>query len=114
MIITRNRLGDGDKFRLIILSRNRCTILSQICESNVSADAIFCRFAVLMMSAGNLVSDTFFEDDTARGVGNAESVKFKLCVASPTYLVQMESPGARRVYHYPNGFRFLNFNSVHG
>jgi hypothetical protein len=52
MIITRNRLGDGDRFRLIILSRNRCTVMSQICESNVSADAIFCHFAVLMMSVG--------------------------------------------------------------
>lgn len=60
------------------------------------------------------MSDTFFADDTAGGVGKRNPTKFKLCVASPTWLVQMESPGARKVYHYPNGFRYLNFNSVHG
>ncbi|KAK1825799.1 hypothetical protein QBC39DRAFT_270306 [Podospora conica] len=89
MIITRSKLGDGERFRLTIRSRNRCTILSQICD------------------------DAFFADDTARGTGKGASAKFKLCVASPTWLVQMESPGVRKVYHYPNGFRFLNFNSVH-
>ena len=60
------------------------------------------------------VSDSFFADDTAGEAGKVQSAKFKLCVASPTWLVQMESPGVRKVYHYPNGFRFLNFNSVHG
>lgn len=60
------------------------------------------------------MSNTFFADDAAGGVGKGDPAKFKLRVASPTWLVQMESPGARKVYHYPNGFKFLNFNSVHG
>jgi hypothetical protein len=53
------------------------------------------------------VSDTFFTEQDTTGKGAA---KF----ASPTWLVQLESPGVRKVYHYPKGFKFLNFRSNAG
>ncbi|KAK0739342.1 hypothetical protein B0T21DRAFT_284446 [Apiosordaria backusii] len=30
---------------------------------------------------------------------------------APTWLVQMESDGHQKVFHYPQGFRFLNFHN---
>ena len=62
------------------------------------------------MLDGCTVSDTFLVDNDVNWTGKGSSAKF----ASPTWLVQMESPGARKVYHYPKGFKFLNFHSVHG
>ncbi|KAK1760373.1 hypothetical protein QBC47DRAFT_366974 [Echria macrotheca] len=73
LLITRDT---KDRFRLIILSRNRCTILSQV------------------------LSESFFDEPTSQD-------RF----TSPTWLVQLESPGVRKVYHYPKGFKFLRFNS---
>ncbi|GAB1317040.1 Fungal N-terminal domain-containing protein [Madurella fahalii] len=73
LLITRDT---KERSRLIILSRNRCTIVSQV------------------------LSESFFDAPGSQR-------RF----TSPTWLVQLESPGVRKVYHYPKGFKFLSFNS---
>lgn len=54
--------------------------------------------------------DGFFTEDSAASTGTRATANF----TSPTWLVQMEGPGVRKVYHYPKGFKFLNFHSVYG
>ncbi|KAK0652450.1 hypothetical protein B0T16DRAFT_322463 [Cercophora newfieldiana] len=79
MMIMRNQEG---KFRLVILSRNRCTVLSQE------------------------LPETFFTDGNSSGRGPSN-------FRSLTWLVQLEGQGERKVYRYPNGFKFLNLHSVY-
>ena len=109
MIIMRSK--DAEKFRLVILSRNRCTVLSQVCTFSLFAAGLGIEVASLMTATCPKVSDSFFNGDSAGGsTGKGAAEKF----ASPTWLVQMESPGVRKVYHYAKGFRFLSFQSAHG
>ncbi|RYO90638.1 hypothetical protein DL764_008421 [Monosporascus ibericus] len=65
------------KYRLIIVSRNKCTVLSQV------------------------LADDFFSPSTRRP-----------SFASPTWVVQIEGSGIRRIYHRQNGLRFLDFRST--
>jgi hypothetical protein len=39
---------------------------------------------------------------------------FEPSFAAPTWLVQLEGNGKRKVYHYPDGFRFLSFRNTSG
>jgi len=79
MMIMRNQKNE---YRLIISSRNGCTILSQE------------------------LPETFFTESNVSGNGSS---KF----GNRTWLVQLEGEGVRRVYHYPKGFKFLNFHSIY-
>ncbi|KAK4142502.1 uncharacterized protein C8A04DRAFT_13220 [Dichotomopilus funicola] len=72
IIITRTRDG---QHRLIVTSRNRCTVLAQILPT------------------------TFFT-----------SPSHTPTFVAPTWLIQLEG-AKRKVYHYPEGFRFLSFHS---
>ncbi|KAK4096717.1 hypothetical protein N658DRAFT_501244 [Parathielavia hyrcaniae] len=74
LLITRSQ---QNKHRLIVTSRNRCTVLSQI------------------------LPDTFFTAPPTH------SPSF----SSPTWVVQLQDGGKREVSYYPNGFRFLSFQS---
>ncbi|KAK0636135.1 hypothetical protein B0T17DRAFT_481035 [Bombardia bombarda] len=74
-----------DKFRLIIVSRNKCTILSQV------------------------LADNFFSPQPAAGSGVHTTANF----ASLTYLVQLEGVGTRKVYRFDKGFKHLSFHSLH-
>ncbi|KAK4099567.1 hypothetical protein N658DRAFT_498272 [Parathielavia hyrcaniae] len=74
LLITRSQ---QNKYRLIVTSRNRCTVLSQI------------------------LPDTFFTAPPTR------SPSF----SSPTWVVQVQDGGKREMAYYPNGFRFLSFQS---
>ncbi|RYP06228.1 hypothetical protein DL765_009571 [Monosporascus sp. GIB2] len=65
------------KYRLIIESRNKCTVLSQV------------------------LADDFFSPPTGRP-----------SFASPTWLVQIEGNGVRRIYYRQNGFRYLDLRST--
>ncbi|RYO80221.1 hypothetical protein DL766_003661 [Monosporascus sp. MC13-8B] len=65
------------KYRLIIVSRNKCTVLSQV------------------------LADEFFSPPTGRP-----------SFASPTWLVQIEGNGVRRIYYRQNGFRFPDLRST--
>ncbi|RYP40588.1 hypothetical protein DL767_001588 [Monosporascus sp. MG133] len=65
------------KYRLIIVSRNKCTVLSQV------------------------LADDFFSRATGRP-----------SFASPSWIVQIEGKGLRRIYHRQNGFRFLDLRST--
>ncbi|RYP79429.1 hypothetical protein DL770_006666 [Monosporascus sp. CRB-9-2] len=65
------------KYRLIIVSRNKCTVLSQV------------------------LADDFFSPSTRRP-----------SFASPTWLVQIEGKGIRRIYYRQNGLRFLDLRST--
>ncbi|KAH6641083.1 hypothetical protein F5144DRAFT_562477 [Chaetomium tenue] len=74
LLITRN---SRDEHRLIVTSRNRCTVLSQV------------------------LPDSFFD-----------SLSSTPSFTAPTWLVQLEGNGKRKVYHYPDGFRFLGFRNT--
>ncbi|KAL2258536.1 hypothetical protein VTK26DRAFT_8125 [Humicola hyalothermophila] len=74
LLITRSK---EDKYRLVVASRNRCTVLSQV------------------------LPETFFTSDSSQAPS----------YGAPTWLVQMEADGQRKVYHYPKGFKFLSFQS---
>ncbi|KAK3297356.1 uncharacterized protein B0H64DRAFT_473482 [Chaetomium fimeti] len=74
LLITRN---SRDEHRLIVTSRNRCTVLSQV------------------------LPDSFFA-----------SSSFAPSFVAPTWLIQLEGNGKRKVYHYPDGFRFLSFRNT--
>ncbi|KAK4032866.1 hypothetical protein C8A01DRAFT_20122, partial [Parachaetomium inaequale] len=74
LLITRNRQG---KYRLIVTSRNRCTVLTQVLP-----DAFF--------TAPHFPGQRF---------------------ASPTWVIQLEDGGRRKVTHHPNGFRFMSFRN---
>jgi len=50
------------------------------------------------------VPDTFF----------TSSPSHTAAFAAPTWVVQLETTGKRKVYHYPNGFRFLSFRNTNG
>ncbi|SPQ21533.1 b89ab809-ace2-4622-980e-e47404ee3af5 [Thermothielavioides terrestris] len=76
LLITRSR--DDGQHRLIVTSRNRCTVLTQV------------------------LPDTFFAPPPSQAPS----------FASPTWLIQLDASGRRRVYHYPNGFRFLRFRNT--
>ncbi|KAL2197719.1 hypothetical protein P885DRAFT_35147 [Corynascus similis CBS 632.67] len=74
LLITRNHEG---QYRLIITSRNECTILTQV------------------------LSDAFFASSPSEPSFTA-----------PTWLVRLEESRKRKVYRYPEGFRFLRFCST--
>ncbi|EAQ86350.1 hypothetical protein CHGG_07603 [Chaetomium globosum CBS 148.51] len=74
LLITRN---SRDEHRLIVASRNRCTVLSQV------------------------LPHSFFD-----------SLSSTPSFTAPTWLVQLEGNGKRKVYHYPDGFRFLSFRNT--
>ncbi|KAK4032241.1 hypothetical protein C8A01DRAFT_50919 [Parachaetomium inaequale] len=75
LLITCNR---DNQHRLIVASRNKCTVLTQV------------------------LPDRFFTPASS----------FEPSFAAPTWLVQLEGSGKRKVYHYPDGFRFLSFRNT--
>jgi len=75
LLITRDH---RDQYRLIVTSRNKCTVLTQVLPS------------------------AFFTSSSSS----------EPSFAAPTWLVQLEASGKRKVYHYPDGFRFLSFRDT--
>ncbi|KAI0022786.1 hypothetical protein F4780DRAFT_731474 [Xylariomycetidae sp. FL0641] len=72
-------LDTAGKYRLIIVSRNRSTTVSQV------------------------LVDDFFASPTSRPN-----------YTGPTYVVQFEDDGRRKVYHYKHGFQQLSLSSTQG
>lgn len=91
------------KFRLIIVSRNRCTILSQVCTCSLALPCGQISFIDLSNVPRFAVADDFF---TGSAVGD-----WWPNFASLTYLVQLQDRGRRVVHKYENGFKDLRLQS---